>query len=105
MVETLITLWLMGGLGWAWSASRAANEAAREYGRRACDEAGVQWLDQSVQLVVMRLRRRPDGWLSLERQFRFDYTRDGETRQGGRLVLLGTRLVGFTGPDRPQPEG
>lgn len=105
MLELLITLWLLVAMGWAWSASRAASEAAREYGRRACDEAGVQWLDQSVQLVAMRLRRRSDGWLSLERQFRFDYTRDGETRQGGRLVLLGTRLVGFSGPDRLPAEG
>ena len=100
MLEILIGLWLLAGFGWFWSSARAADEAARDYGRRACEEADVQWLDQSVQLIGMRLRRRSDGWMAIERQFRFDYSRDGESRQGGRLVLLGTRLIAFSGPDR-----
>jgi len=104
MLELLALIWLLAGFGWFWSSSLAAGEAARVHGRDACREAGVQWLDQSVQLVAMRLRRRPDGWLAIEREYRFDYSRDGESRQSGRLVLLGTRITALSGPDRQPVE-
>lgn len=99
MTELLIALWLLAALGWFWSAGRSAAEAAREHGRRACAEAGVLWLDQSVHLTGLRLRRRDDGWIGIEREYRFEYSRDGETRQGGRVVLFGCRLMALSGPE------
>ena len=81
-----------------WNASRAAAERAEALGRDACAAADVQWLDQSVHAIGMRLYRREDGWLGLERTFRFDYSHDGVERHSGRLVLRGDRLVSFDGP-------
>ena len=83
-----------------FSAARAAAERATEIGRDACHAAGVQWLDQSVHATGMRLRRREDGWLGIERTFRFEYSEDGHDRHIGRVVLLGEKLVGFSGPSR-----
>ena len=83
-----------------FSAARAAAERATEIGRDACHAAGVQWLDQSVHATGMRLRRRDDGWLGIERSFRFEYSEDGQGRHIGRVVLLGEKLVGFSGPSR-----
>ena len=83
-----------------FSAARAAAERAAEIGRDACHAAGVQWLDQSVHATGMRLRRRDDGWLGIERSFRFEYSEDGQDRHIGRLVLFGDKLVGFSGPSR-----
>ena len=83
-----------------FSAARAAAERAETLGRDACAAAGVQWLDQSVHATAMRLRRREDGWLGIERTFRFEYSEDGHDRHVGRVVLLGDRLVGFSGPSR-----
>ncbi|PKL96842.1 MAG: DUF3301 domain-containing protein, partial [Gammaproteobacteria bacterium HGW-Gammaproteobacteria-7] len=57
MIEILLLLWILAGAGWFWSSSQVANEAARAFGRSACEAADVQWLDQNVQLVAMRLRR------------------------------------------------
>ena len=93
-------LWLLAaGAGFAyWNAARAAAERAGELGRNACKAAGVIWLDQSVHAIGMRLYRREDGWLGLERTFRFDYSHDGVERHSGRLVLRGDRLVSFVGP-------
>lgn len=88
---------------WWWSAARAAAEQARQLGRRACEAAGVQWLDESVHGAGMRLRRRQNGWLGLERRFVFDYSEDGHDRHRGQLLLLGGRLVGFSGPSRAAP--
>lgn len=81
-----------------WSAGRAAAERAEALGRDACKAAGVQWLDQSVHATGMRLCRHDNGWLGLERTFRFDYSLDGEDRHIGRMVLRGERLIAFSGP-------
>lgn len=98
-MPTLILLMILGAAGFAfWSAGRAAAERAEQVGRDACRAAGVQWLDQSVHAIGMRLCRHENGWLGLERTFRFDYSLDGEDRHIGRLVLRGQRLVAFSGP-------
>ena len=75
-----------------WSAGRAAAERAEALGRDACRNAGVQWLDQSVHATGMRLCRHDNGWLGLERTFRFDYSLDGQDRHIGRMILRGERL-------------
>src|SRR5690606_4980184 len=88
-----------GALAYAWwNAARAASEHAIEIGQSACRAAGVQLLDQTVHAVGLRLRRRDDGRMGLERSFRFEYSHDGMDRHRGRMVFHGTRLVSFTGP-------
>ena len=81
-----------------WFAGRRAAELAAEIGRRACARAGVQWLDQSVHLLSMRLRRGSDGWLGLERHYGFEYSTAGADRHPGRIVLHGHRLQAIAGP-------
>lgn len=100
-MPSLILLMIAGAavVGW-WNASRAAAERAEALGRDACAAADVQWLDQSVHANGLRLYRRDDGWLGLERSFRFDYSYDGYDRHHGRMVLRGDRLVEFIGPAR-----
>ena len=98
-MPSLILLMIAGAAVFAWwNATRAAAERAEALGRDACAAADVQWLDQSVHAIGMRLYRREDGWLGLERTFRFDYSQDGVERHSGRLVLRGDRLVSFVGP-------
>jgi hypothetical protein len=100
-MPTLLILLILGGAGFFFfTASRAAAERAAEVGHNACQAAGVQWLDQSVHATGMRLRRMENGWLGLERSFRFEYSEDGQDRHIGRIVLLGEKLVGFSGPTR-----
>ena len=100
-MPTLLILLIVGGAGFFFfTAARAAAERATEVGHDACQAAGVQWLDQSVHAIGMRLRRKDNGWLGLERSFRFEYSEDGENRRIGRIVLLGDKLVGFSGPSR-----
>src|SRR5690606_28211458 len=100
----LIFLMIAGAAvyGW-WNAARAAAERAMVLGRNACQAAGVIWLDQSVHANALRLRRRDDGWMGLERSFRFEYSEDGIDRHVGRLVLFGDTLVSFSGPRRRSP--
>ena len=98
-MPSLILLMIAGAAVFAWwNAARAAAERAEALGRDACAAADVQWLDQSVHATGVRPYRREDGWLGLERTFRFDYSHDGVERHSGRLVLRGDRLVSFVGP-------
>ena len=84
----------------AFTSARDAAELAARIGRDACRAAGVQWLDQAVHATGLRLRRHANGWLGLERSFRFEYSEDGHDRHVGKLVLFGGKLVGFSGPTR-----
>jgi hypothetical protein len=100
-MPTPLILMILVGLGFAiWSSARAAAERAGQVGRDACRAAGVQWLDETVHASGLRLRRGEDGWLGLERSFRFEYSEDGHDRHVGRLVLRGQRLISFSGPVR-----
>ena len=101
-MPTLVILMIVTAMAFSyWSAGRAAAERAETVGRDACQVAGVQWLDQSVHAIGLRLCRHDNGWLGLERTFRFDYSIDGADRHIGRLVLRGERLVAFSGPVTP----
>ncbi|KQZ60007.1 MULTISPECIES: DUF3301 domain-containing protein [unclassified Lysobacter] len=103
-MPTLILLMILGAAAFSfWSAGRAAAERAEALGRDACRNAGVQWLDQSVHATGMRLCRHDNGWLGLERTFRFDYSLDGQDRHIGRMILRGERLIAFSGPVTREP--
>lgn len=103
-MPTLLIVMIVAATGFAfWSAGRAAAERAEAVGRDACRAAGVQWLDESVHAIGLRLCRLDNGWLGWERTFRFDYSRGGDDRNAGRLVLRGDRLVSFSGPVAAAP--
>ena len=98
MTTTLFVLIITAVVVAFWSAGRAAAEVATIHGRHACTAAGVQWLDQSVHLLSIRLRRNGEGRLAWERQFQFEYSSGGDDRHAGRLVMQGTRLIATFGP-------
>lgn len=103
-MPSLILLMIAGAAAYAfWNASLAAAEAAARIGRRACEAADVQWLDQSVHTIALRPCRLESGWLGFQRTFRFEYSRDGMDRHAGRIVLRGLTLVQFTGPSQQAP--
>ncbi len=102
MLSTLIFLLLAIAFVAFWAAGRAAAETATHWGQQACIRAGVQWLDQSVHLLAMRLSRGSDGWIGIERHYGFEYSNGGEDRRAGRIVLRGRRLLSLVGPMPPQ---
>lgn len=83
---------LAGGLA-AWFVRDAlrAREAALAIVRRACERAGVQLLDETVELRELRPARGRRGpvW---QRRYGFEYTRDRQTRTRGTLLMRGLRV-------------
>ena len=98
MLTPLLLLIGFGLLALLWSESRAAAELARRHGRDACASAGVQWLDHSVMLTRIALRRATDGRLRVWRQYRFEYSEQGDDRRHGSLALLGRDLQWISVP-------
>lgn len=89
----MLGLLLLAGVGWYWYDAMRALESAREAARRRCRELGLSLLDDTVVLSLLRLRRGEDGRLALWREYRFEFTGDGDSRHGGDIVLFGGRLL------------
>jgi len=89
-------------LGWFWLDSLRARELATEICRAACDQRSLQFLDQTVALRHLTVRRTDTG-LRLRRVYRFDFSEEGVGRHSGYLVLLGLDLesISLGLPDRP----
>ena len=103
MLSAIIALAVFGTLALTWMNARAASETAAHYGRRACEESRVQWLDHTVMLERLNFRRAPDGWIRPLRRYRFDFSVDGHDRHRGHLELLGTELQWIHMPPPPAP--
>jgi len=89
----LIGFLLVSGMGlWFWRDSLGAREQARAASARACQQMGVQLLDDTVALERLWPRRDRDGRLKLERLYVFEFTDTGQRRQVGSVLLVGARV-------------
>lgn len=76
---------------WAWGQALALRTLALAGARRACEEAGVQLLDESVSLARVSLRREPLG-RRLVWWYEFEFSVDGTDRHGGNAELVAGRV-------------
>lgn len=75
-----------------WLDATDAKELARRGGRSACAREGVQFLDDTVVLAKVRLRRGGRGRLMIYREFHFEFTSDLSRRYRGEIILLGKQI-------------
>lgn len=88
----LLFILLLAALAGFWLDSLRALETARNAGKRACNSAGVQFLDDTVTVTAWALKRRTGGQLAIRRTYRFEFSDTGDNRLEGTLVLLGARV-------------
>ncbi len=69
-----------------------AREQAIAVGRRACTDASLQFLDESVALSKTRFARNGDGQLQFQRDYRFEFSDTGNNRRPGVIRMLGDRV-------------
>ncbi|HEB87214.1 MAG TPA: DUF3301 domain-containing protein [Gammaproteobacteria bacterium] len=72
-----------------WWDSVGVKEKAREAGRQHCDRAEVQFLDDTVEFVRLRIRRNYHGQLRFYRTYRFEFSSTGAARFQGTIYMLG----------------
>ena len=95
-IASLFFLLLLIALGWFWFDSLRALEVARSAGKRACINANVQFLDDTVASIALALVRNMSGQRLLRRTYRFEFSDTGDTRLEGRVTLLGDEIESVT---------
>lgn len=91
MTEILVVI-LFAFVLWFVADSLKAREAAHAAARTACEEAGVQFLDDTVSQMKLKLARDNEGRAVLERWFRFEFSPSGDDRQQGTVRLKSNRV-------------
>ena len=81
---------------WYWFDSLRALEIARAAGKSACQNANVQFLDDTVASTSLALVRNESGRRVLRRTYRFEFSETGNTRLEGQLILLGENVESVT---------
>lgn len=82
---TLLVLLLL--VIWYWRESRRLHEQTLHIVRRACRSQGMQLLDATVRLQSVRPVFKPR--FSIRREYRFEFSSDGNQRQYGWIFLDG----------------
>lgn len=91
LTETAIIL-VLAALAWVWIDSLRAREACLQAVRAACENEGLQLLDETVSVSRLRLARDDDGQLRIERHYAFEYSDTGNNRRRGSATLLGQEV-------------
>ncbi len=94
-LEGLLLL-LLAALAWFFWDGLQKREIALTTARLACERAGVQFLDASVALRKLKLRRDSNQRARFYREYVFEYSTQGDDRQHGWVWLLGGRVVDVT---------
>ncbi len=79
------------GIGF-WNDSMQARERMTAICTRICAEMHLQFLDETVALVWLRLSRTATGWLAWRRMYAFEFSESGSDRGKGRALLIGRRV-------------
>jgi hypothetical protein len=88
----ILLLGVLGAVAWYWYAGMQVREQAIAVGRRACADAGLQFLDESVALSRTRFARNSQGQLQFLRDYRFEFSDTGDNRRPGVIRMLGERV-------------
>lgn len=88
----ILLLGMFGAVGWYWYAGMQVREQAVAAGRRACADAGLQFLDDSVALSRTCFARNGHGPLQFQRDYRFEFSDTGDNRRPGVIRMLGNRV-------------
>lgn len=92
-VLDVLTLLSFAGLAWYWADALRCKEIARAAGLRACQQVGAQFLDDTVALSKLRLRRDTRGQVALYREYRFEFTPNRDFRLRGEIAMMGRHVV------------
>lgn len=76
-----------------WLSAIRAKELATQQAKSACEKVQVEFLDETVSIKKVRLRRNLHGHMVFYREYQFEFTSTGEHRYKGRVALLGKFLL------------
>lgn len=92
----ILFLFLLGAVVWLWFDTLRAREAGVAAVRKACDEEGLQLLDETIVLLRIKPTRCDRGGWTLGRIYRFEFSDTGDNRRRGSVHLEGRKVVMLT---------
>ncbi len=75
-----------------WYQSMKCRETAVAAAKSACSQINVQLLDETVEMIRLRLCRTKSGTMALCRMYSFDFSTDGEQRHSGMISMRGRTI-------------
>ncbi len=75
-----------------WWRTHEIKQIAYRLAKRHCSEMEVQFLDDSIVLRRIRLKRLTNGQISLLRVFHFEFATIGDARYQGEVIFNGFKL-------------
>jgi hypothetical protein len=91
----IVVIIILGSYGIYLFQALRIRELALLAARRACRDAGVQLLDQTVSIKRLSLSRDQRGRWRVWRQYQFEYSVEGYERELGNVIMLGHQLQGL----------
>ena len=76
-----------------WLDAIRAKENATRYAKADCQKYQLEFLDDTVLIKKLRLRRNHHGEITIYREYEFEFTSSGKFRYKGRVKLMGKQLA------------
>jgi len=90
---TLFWLFVSAFTIWYWWRAKAIKDSVLRAAHRYCKTMDVMLLDDAIYLRGIWCKRDDQGQFRVWRRFMFDFTSTGEERYGGRIIMLGPRIL------------
>lgn len=91
-MELIVLILLLVSLFY-WFNSIRAKEIATQHAKKSCKKVLIEFLDDTVLIKKIRLRRNTHGQMSIYREYEFEFSSTGEFRYKGQVRLLGKYLI------------
>ena len=91
-MSSAILLFILGFAAWFWFDTQRSQEMAKAICQQICGKLKLQFLDDTVVLTRLRLRRNSRGSLMVQRTYQFEFYEGGNQRQRGTVVMRGIAL-------------
>lgn len=92
-ISDFITLIILTFIIFYWLDAIRAKEIAIHQSSAACKKVLVEFLDETVAIKKVRLRRNNRGQIAIYREYQFEFTSTGQYRYKGIVRLLGKYLL------------
>jgi hypothetical protein len=94
-------LFVFGAVALYFLQALRVRELALQAAKRACTADDAQLLDETVSIGRLSISRDTAGRWRFWRQYRFEYSYDGEQRVTGTVIMLGHRVQAMVMAERP----
>lgn len=93
LVTDILLLAFLLSILFYWLDGIRAKELATKHAKEACKKVLLEFLDETVLIKKVRLRRNTHGQISIYREYEFEFSSTGEFRYKGQVRLLGQYLI------------